>query len=208
MTDVQKKAQAELDAVIGSDRLPTLADRANLPYINAVVLEVLRWNSVAPTGSSFPSKFQSVTTDFLYTLQASRTEQWKTASSAVTPFQKDPLFLSTSGTLFLIIVPGGKKPTRPFSNRNILHDADIYPEPFEFKPERHISTDDDKPAQRDPRTMCFGFGRRICPGLYLADASLFLTIASSLLLFDITKVVEKNGVEITPVHEQTSGIIS
>lgn len=54
MTDVQKKAQAELDAVIGSDRLPTLADRANLPYINAVVLEVLRWNSVTPTGSSPP----------------------------------------------------------------------------------------------------------------------------------------------------------
>jgi len=91
---------------------------------------------------------------------------------------------------------------------NILHNADIYPEPFEFKPERHISTDDDKPAQRDPRTMCFGFGRRICPGLYLADASLFLTIASSLLFFDIKKVVGKDGVEITPVHEQTSGIIS
>lgn len=53
-TDVQKTAQAELDVVIGSGRLPTLADREDLPYINAVVLEVLRWNSVAPTGSPFP----------------------------------------------------------------------------------------------------------------------------------------------------------
>ena len=120
-------------------------------------------------------------------------------------FQKAPLLLSTFGTSFLIIVPRkeNQKPA-PCSNRNILHDADIYPEPFEFKPERHISTD----AQRDPRTICFGFGRRICPGLYLADGSLFLTIASSLLLFDIKKVVGKNGVEMTPVHEQTSGIIS
>ncbi|KAJ3481790.1 hypothetical protein NLJ89_g12184 [Agrocybe chaxingu] len=48
--EVQKKAQAELDSVIGSGRLPTFADQPHLPYINAVVLEALRWNSVAPTG--------------------------------------------------------------------------------------------------------------------------------------------------------------
>lgn len=88
----------------------------------------------------------------------------------------------------------------------MLHDAETYPNPFEFKPERHISIDG-KPAQRDPRTMCFGFGRRVCPGLYLAEASLFLTIACSLMLFDVAKKVE-NGVEMTPVHAQTSGIIS
>ncbi len=50
--EVQKKAQAEVDAVIGSDRLPVSADRPNLPYIDAVVKEVLRWNSVAPMGMS------------------------------------------------------------------------------------------------------------------------------------------------------------
>ncbi|KAG6811137.1 hypothetical protein H0H92_008833 [Tricholoma furcatifolium] len=48
--EVQKKAQAEIDAVIGTDRLPTMADRPHLPYVNALVTEVLRWNSVAPTG--------------------------------------------------------------------------------------------------------------------------------------------------------------
>ncbi|KAG6895745.1 hypothetical protein C0992_012889, partial [Termitomyces sp. T32_za158] len=46
--DVKHKAQAEIDAVIGSERLPTLADRHYLPYVNAVVTEVLRWNSVVP----------------------------------------------------------------------------------------------------------------------------------------------------------------
>lgn len=93
-----------------------------------------------------------------------------------------------------------------FFDRNMLHDAETYPEPFQFRPERHISVDG-KPTQRDPRTMCFGFGRRVCPGLFLAEATLFLTIANSLLLFDISKKVE-NGVEVTPVHAQTSGIIS
>lgn len=54
--DVQKKAQAEIDSVIGNDRLPGIADRPHLPYINAVLTEVLRWNSVAPTGWNFSPK--------------------------------------------------------------------------------------------------------------------------------------------------------
>lgn len=47
--EVQKKAQAELDAVVGPNRLPTFQDRPNLPYMNAVAMEALRWHSVAPT---------------------------------------------------------------------------------------------------------------------------------------------------------------
>ncbi len=46
--DVQKKAQAELDAVVGPDRLPDHSDRADLPYINALVKEALRWAPVLP----------------------------------------------------------------------------------------------------------------------------------------------------------------
>lgn len=46
--DVQAKAQAEIDAVVGRDRLPTLADRPHLPYITALMNEVLRWSPVAP----------------------------------------------------------------------------------------------------------------------------------------------------------------
>jgi cytochrome P450 len=48
--EVMKKAQAEIDAVVGNDRLPTFADREHLPYINALAKEVLRWNSIAPFG--------------------------------------------------------------------------------------------------------------------------------------------------------------
>lgn len=48
--EVAKKAQAELDAVVGNDRLPTFSDRKHLPYLNALTSEVLRWNSVVPTG--------------------------------------------------------------------------------------------------------------------------------------------------------------
>jgi hypothetical protein len=40
----------------------------------------------------------------------------------------------------------------------------------------------------------------------LAEASLYSVISTSLAIFQISKVVE-NGIEITPVHENTSGII-
>ncbi|KAK7695629.1 hypothetical protein QCA50_000265 [Cerrena zonata] len=42
-----RKAQKEIDEVIGRDRLPTLADWERLPYVNALVKEVLRFNPVA-----------------------------------------------------------------------------------------------------------------------------------------------------------------
>ncbi|VDB91739.1 unnamed protein product [Peniophora sp. CBMAI 1063] len=43
--DIQKRVQAELDSVIGRERLPTVADRPNLPYTVAVLREVMRWRS-------------------------------------------------------------------------------------------------------------------------------------------------------------------
>lgn len=41
--DVQKKAQEELDRVIGSERLPTMDDEPNLQYIRGCIKETLRW---------------------------------------------------------------------------------------------------------------------------------------------------------------------
>ena len=51
--DVQKKAQAELDAVVGPNRFPDFDDRPSLPYINAIVKESMRWHLVAPLGGLF-----------------------------------------------------------------------------------------------------------------------------------------------------------
>lgn len=50
--DVQKKAQAAVDAVVGHDRLPDFQD--NIPYLDAVVREVLRWRPVLPLGMLLP----------------------------------------------------------------------------------------------------------------------------------------------------------
>lgn len=48
--EVQARAQAEIDSVVGTERLPTLQDRDQLPYVVAVVKEALRWFPPAPEG--------------------------------------------------------------------------------------------------------------------------------------------------------------
>ena len=52
---IQKKAQDEIDAVTGRERLPTFEDRSRLPYISAIYKELLRWKPVVPLGTSNPS---------------------------------------------------------------------------------------------------------------------------------------------------------
>ncbi|KAJ7763385.1 putative monooxygenase [Mycena metata] len=47
---IQAKARKELDDIIGQDRLPTIADKASLPYIKSVMVEVFRWNPAIPLG--------------------------------------------------------------------------------------------------------------------------------------------------------------
>ncbi|KAG7095762.1 hypothetical protein E1B28_006467 [Marasmius oreades] len=50
--EVMRKAQTELDSVVGLERLPEYADKPNLQYINALVNETLRWRPVAVLGGT------------------------------------------------------------------------------------------------------------------------------------------------------------
>ncbi|KAG1879784.1 cytochrome P450 [Suillus subluteus] len=162
--DVQKKAQAEIDAVVGPDRLPSFADRDYLPYTEALVKEILRWNVIALIGGHCVT--QGDIHDGYYIPKGS------------------------------IIMP------------NIwfmLNDPQTYANPSQFNPERFL-TKDGKEPETEPRTICFGFGRRICPGIYLAEASIWISTVMSLAVFDISKVIE-NGVEITPEVEILPGVI-
>jgi hypothetical protein len=56
--EIQCRAQEEIDRVIGDSRLPTLADRDNLPYVFALLSEIYRWRPVVLNGSSFQCEVQ------------------------------------------------------------------------------------------------------------------------------------------------------
>ncbi|EKM56473.1 uncharacterized protein PHACADRAFT_253615, partial [Phanerochaete carnosa HHB-10118-sp] len=163
---VQRRAQAEIDSVIGTDRLPSFEDRPNLPYVEGVFKEVLRWHPIGPLG--LPHR---LTQDDVY-------------EGYVLP----------KGT---IVIPNIWK---------FLHDPEVYPNPSEFDPTRYLPEDGKAPSL-DPRNYCFGFGRRICPGLHLADASVWLTCATVLAAFDIKKLVH-DGKIVEVVPEYTSGTVS
>jgi cytochrome P450 len=48
--EIQAKAQEEINHIVGPDRLPTAEDRPNLPYVEALMNEVLRFSSILPQG--------------------------------------------------------------------------------------------------------------------------------------------------------------
>ena len=54
--EAQKKAQEEIDAVVGTHRLPTIDDRDRLPYVNGLLKEVLRWGPATPLGLLHPRR--------------------------------------------------------------------------------------------------------------------------------------------------------
>lgn len=50
--DVQAKARAELDRVF-SGQLPSVASKDDTPYLNAIILETLRWHPSIPGGELY-----------------------------------------------------------------------------------------------------------------------------------------------------------
>ncbi|TFK58390.1 cytochrome P450, partial [Pluteus cervinus] len=163
--EVQRKAQSEIDAVIGNVRLPVCGDRDSLPYVNALVLEVFRWHSVAPGGVPHMAKED-----------ASYKGHFIPKGSTILP-----------------------------NVWGMAHDPTVYHDPMVFNPDRFLSRPGYKP-EPDPRSIAFGFGRRICPGRVLADTSVFLSCAMALAVFNISAYKE-NGKPILPDILQLSGVV-
>ncbi|PHZ11667.1 cytochrome P450 [Rhizopus microsporus ATCC 52813] len=80
----------------------------------------------------------------------------------------------------------------------IHHDPIRYPDPYQFKPERHIqfvkdTLDDRKLSQsvEDRPHLSFSTGRRVCVGIHLAERSLFMALSALLACFKIERVSEQ-----------------
>jgi len=76
----------------------------------------------------------------------------------------------------------------------ITRDEAVYPDPEAFKPERFL--EEDGSLNHDDVGYVYGFGRRLCPGIHFADATVWLAIASVLSMFKISKSHDENGNEI------------
>ena len=122
---------------------------------------------------------------------------------------KNSIILGNAWSVILII-----QYSKPFDgargffrfHRAILHDDRLFPDPFTFKPERFIGPDVDPrvPAAVD---YAFGFGRRVCPGRWMAHAFVWVVVASVLSSFRIEKVV-RDGRVIEPTGAFSPGILA
>ncbi|KAG6915074.1 hypothetical protein DXG01_013569 [Tephrocybe rancida] len=95
---------------------------------------------------------------------------------------------------------------------SILHDAEVasaFMYPMEFKPERFLDSEDNLRRGINPTPITvFGFGRRICPGRWLALDTIWIVAASVLSAYRITKPINTAGQEVEPHVEYTSGLFS
>lgn len=69
----------------------------------------------------------------------------------------------------------------------MTQDPEMFPEPDVFRPERYL----ENPSL--PYNFLFGFGRRLCPGMHVAQNSLFSLISKVLWAFEVLPPIDANG---------------
>ncbi|KAB5591991.1 Cytochrome P450 family protein [Ceratobasidium theobromae] len=156
---VQERAQKEIDTILGPGVLPTMSDRQRLPYIDNVILELLRWHPVTPTGVAHRCFEDDVYRGY--------------------NIEKGSIVI---GNLWAM-----------------SRDESFYKDPNAFNPDRFLDP-------KVPPLPGFGWGRR-CPGIYFADASLFLGVTSLLATFSFLRKKDAQGNEIIPKIEPTHNSI-
>ena len=154
--EVQKKAQAEIDAVVGTSRLPDFHDRPSLPYINAVLKELSRWNLVGPLGRFFQVVIVIISASWRV-LKLFPTCLLSTTNIMVFIFRRGQLWWVMHGWLYDHVILFS---VLNFLFRSILHDSKAFNDPHEFQPERYLKDGKINPDVRDPECAAFGFGRR------------------------------------------------
>ncbi|EPT05741.1 hypothetical protein FOMPIDRAFT_1027275 [Fomitopsis schrenkii] len=86
-------------------------------------------------------------------------------------------------------------------------DPEVYPEPDVFKPERFLTQNGGVSDLHDPRKFVFGFGRRICPGRYFADTTIWLAAASIVATMDFRQARNSQGDLVVPNPQFVSGSV-
>ena len=88
--------------------------------------------------------------------------------------------------------------------RQMLHDPKVYYQPDAFIPER-FNNDDSK--MRKVTDLAFGFGRRRCPGIFLAESTIFAIVSTILATCDVVPKRDENGEPVSCDIDYTGGMI-
>ncbi|GAA6007591.1 cytochrome P450 [Rhodotorula paludigena] len=167
--DVQRKAQEELDRVVGPNRSPTWEDESSLPYCRAVVQETLRWRPVAILGGTPHAS----TEDDVY----------------------DGYLIPAGSTILC--------------NTYAIHRDPVYfPDPDLFRPERYLEDEKETGIPAYPQKAghsAFGWGRRICPGMHVAERGVTIVILHLLHHFVLSS---PEGAPKPDIHAFTDGFNS
>lgn len=173
--EAQRKVQEEIDRVVGSQRMPTMDDEQDLPYVRACMKETLRWMPTTILGA---------------------------VPHAVTQDDQYMGYLIPKGAGVMNNVWG------------INMDEKRSPNPRQFNPERFINDSqslaeaaaNSEASKRDQFT--FGAGRRICPGIHIAQRSLFLGISRMMWAFNVRPKLDAQGKPILPDPDRlTQGFV-
>ncbi|KAB5588348.1 O-methylsterigmatocystin oxidoreductase [Ceratobasidium theobromae] len=149
--EVQAKAQREIDAVLGGNRLPGMEDKISLPFTQCLIKEVLRWRQIVPL--AIPHK-------------CTQDNNYKG-------------YHIPEGSMIIA------------NSWAMSNDPRVYPRPGDFNPDRFLDSS-------VPEAPTFGYGRRGCPGVHFAEATLFITISTMLAVFDIRPICDEVGNPILP----------
>ncbi|KAH7919833.1 cytochrome P450 [Leucogyrophana mollusca] len=164
--EIQQRAQVHLDAVVGRDRLPEFSDRELLPYVEAILIECMRWEPVSPIGRPHTATESDVYEGYY--------------------IPKGVTIVANAWAM----------------SRN----ESAFPNASEFKPERWLDAEG-RLTVDGPPGFVFGFGRRVCPGRWAADAGIWIALCSLLANFEFHKAKDAKGREIDFVPTFTTGFV-
>ena len=136
--EVQRKAQTELDRVVGRSRLPDFRDLDSLVYVRAVLKEAMRWHTVTPLGIPHRTKKDDVFDGYFV------------PAGTI-------LIANIWCVTFRSLIPSARVRT---AARACMHDPRVYEEPEQFRPERFINDGKLSADVLDPTAVVFGAGRR------------------------------------------------
>lgn len=168
----------EIDSVVGLGRIPVFLDMQNLPRVRAVAKEVLRWRPV--TAGGFPHMLV-----------------------------KNDIYKMPNGESVFLEAGTCVHPVQWAIHR----EEKLYPDPESFRPERWLEPG--WPTYKVPLTKfpnlqnfsAFGFGRRICPGLSMAEHSLYILISRIAWSSEISCKKDVQGHHVLPPsYDYVTGI--